>query len=290
MSRAATRPQALRGPALFGARIRGLRRAEDSLGHAHRGVRGGAPHGRAGRRPLRDDAVQRAHTFLFHLGGDDYIDAAHGGNDSRFINHSCDPNCESDVVDGHVYITAIRDIEPGEELTYDYSLEVEEEPLQPAEDRLCVPLRCREVPGHDDRGAIRVTGGRVAGARRGIMTGRERTPRQHRVPDRPAPERLRAAGRRGRATRLRRRVRLQRSPVPAGLAAAARDRPSHPARGPGAGGGEPVHLPPGQHRRARRAHRRGVGRARLPRPRARGVARIHRYHAPAGGDRPARGL
>jgi SET domain-containing protein len=72
---------------------------------------------------------ERWHTFLFRVGDDAYLDAAREGNDSRFINHSCDPNCETDVIDGRVYITAIRDIAPGEELTYDYALELEEEPL-----------------------------------------------------------------------------------------------------------------------------------------------------------------
>jgi SET domain-containing protein len=77
------------------------------------------------------------------------VDARYGdehGNDSRFINHSCDPNCESDVVDGHVYIVAIRDIAPGEELTYDYSLEVEAE-TSPGEERdyacRCGSVCCR---------------------------------------------------------------------------------------------------------------------------------------------------
>jgi hypothetical protein len=39
-----------------------------------------------------------------------------------FINHSCDPNCETEEKDGHVWITAIRNIDPAEEITYDYCL------------------------------------------------------------------------------------------------------------------------------------------------------------------------
>ena len=93
-----------------------------------------------------DEQPEDGRTFLFHVGEDDYIDAVHHGNDSRFINHSCDPNCESDVVDGHVYIVAIRDIAPGEELTYDYSLEVEDE-TSPGEERdytcRCGSVCCR---------------------------------------------------------------------------------------------------------------------------------------------------
>lgn len=55
------------------------------------------------------------------------IDAGVGGNDARFINHSCDPNCESVIDKRHVYIEAIRTIQPGEELTYDYSLTRDED-------------------------------------------------------------------------------------------------------------------------------------------------------------------
>ena len=71
------------------------------------------------------DAAEDPHTLLFHLGDDRYIDASVGGNDARFINHSCGPNCESVVLDGQIVIRAIRNIQPGAELTYDYALEIE---------------------------------------------------------------------------------------------------------------------------------------------------------------------
>jgi SET domain-containing protein len=77
-----------------------------------------------------EDSVNDPHTLLFHVEGDRYIDASVGGNAARFINHCCDPNCESDVVDGAVVIRAIRNIQPGAELTYDYALEIEEEPTK----------------------------------------------------------------------------------------------------------------------------------------------------------------
>ena len=48
------------------------------------------------------------------------IDGRVSWNTARFINHSCDPNCESQIVRGRVWIVTLRDIEPGEELTYDY--------------------------------------------------------------------------------------------------------------------------------------------------------------------------
>ena len=72
-----------------------------------------------------DDDGDDPYTLLFHLGGDRYIDAAVDGNDARFINHSCDPNCDPEVLDGAIWIRAIKNIQPGVELTYDYSLELE---------------------------------------------------------------------------------------------------------------------------------------------------------------------
>jgi len=61
-----------------------------------------------------------ARTFLFGLdNGKEVID---GVGVAAFINHSCDPNCEADEDRGRVFIRALRDIAPGEELTYDYNL------------------------------------------------------------------------------------------------------------------------------------------------------------------------
>ncbi len=62
------------------------------------------------------------HTFYFHIDEDHVIDAKHGGNSSRWINHSCKPNCEADEQDGRVFIKALRNIPAGEELFYDYGL------------------------------------------------------------------------------------------------------------------------------------------------------------------------
>jgi len=66
------------------------------------------------------------HTFLFLLDGEIVIDANYEGNSARWINHSCDPNCEPVEEKGRMFIHAIRDIPPGAELTYDYNLTVEE--------------------------------------------------------------------------------------------------------------------------------------------------------------------
>ena len=71
-----------------------------------------------------DDAqMKRHHTFLFSLDNGKVIDAAVGGNDSRFINHSCDPNCQAIEEDSRIFIEALRSIKEGEELVYDYAFE-----------------------------------------------------------------------------------------------------------------------------------------------------------------------
>jgi hypothetical protein len=66
------------------------------------------------------------HTFYFHIDDGHVIDALYGGNASRWINHACEPNCEADEQDGRVFIRALRDISPGEELYYDYGLVIDE--------------------------------------------------------------------------------------------------------------------------------------------------------------------
>ena len=63
-----------------------------------------------------------SHTFLFIVSNRTVIDAGVDGNDARYFNYSCDPNCESVIEGGRVYIDAIRAIKPGEEMTYDYQL------------------------------------------------------------------------------------------------------------------------------------------------------------------------
>ncbi|HEX9208169.1 MAG TPA: SET domain-containing protein-lysine N-methyltransferase [Steroidobacteraceae bacterium] len=62
------------------------------------------------------------HTFLFVVDDDLCIDAGVAGNAARFINHKCDANCETIIEGRRVFIEAIRTIQPGEELGYDYQL------------------------------------------------------------------------------------------------------------------------------------------------------------------------
>jgi SET domain-containing protein len=66
------------------------------------------------------------HTFYFHIDEDHVIDALFGGNSSRWINHSCDANCEADEQEGRIFIKARRNIKAGEELNYDYGLIIDE--------------------------------------------------------------------------------------------------------------------------------------------------------------------
>jgi SET domain-containing protein len=81
-------------------------------------------HAEADRR-YDDRPEDDSHTFLFIVDRHTVIDAGVGGNEARFINHACDPNCESVIERRRVFIEALRDIEPGEELAYDYQIQRE---------------------------------------------------------------------------------------------------------------------------------------------------------------------
>lgn len=87
------------------------------------------------------------HTFYFSLDdGSHVIDAKVGGNAARWINHSCAPNCKADETDGRVFIEAIRAIQPGEELFYDYGLVLDErqtKKLKKQYECRCGSKRCR---------------------------------------------------------------------------------------------------------------------------------------------------
>ena len=73
-------------------------------------------------RRYEDRGARDSHTFLFIVDARTVIDAGAGGNDARFINHSCKPNCETVMEGKRVFIEATRTIQPGEELNYDYQL------------------------------------------------------------------------------------------------------------------------------------------------------------------------
>lgn len=87
------------------------------------------------------------HTFFFSLDNGMVIDAGVDGNDARWINHACAPNCETqESDDARIFIVALRDIARGEELFYDYGLVIDER-LTPTLKRqylcLCGAPECR---------------------------------------------------------------------------------------------------------------------------------------------------
>ena len=63
------------------------------------------------------------HTFLFTVDAKTVIDAGVDGNEARFVNHGCDPNCQTVQMGKRIFIEAIRTIRPGEELAYDYRIQ-----------------------------------------------------------------------------------------------------------------------------------------------------------------------
>jgi SET domain-containing protein len=93
-----------------------------------------------------DDDRERHHTYLFAIDDDVVIDASVNGNDARFINHSCDPNCDAVIEGGRIWIETIRDVERGEELAYDYAYVLEERHSPAAKRRFpchCGAAKCR---------------------------------------------------------------------------------------------------------------------------------------------------
>lgn len=110
-------------------------------------------------------------TYLFGMdGGKTIID---GFGMAAFVNHACDPNCESDQIKGRIWIIAIRDIAAGEELTYDYNIY----DAEPGEDARCYcgATNCRGTMLSEDE---------VARHKR-ILRQRKRRRMQRRRPKRP---------------------------------------------------------------------------------------------------------
>jgi SET domain-containing protein len=95
-----------------------------------------------------DDSMPEHHTLLFAVDDETVIDAATGGNDARFFNHACKPNCQAVNEDGRIFVYTLVDITPGTELVYDYSLSRDE----PWDERFrdlyvcrCGAPRCRGI-------------------------------------------------------------------------------------------------------------------------------------------------
>ena len=77
------------------------------------------------------ERIARGNLYIFFFDAHSDIDGNTPTNRARYINHSCDPNCHSDIIAGHIWIIALRDIQKGEELTYDYGYELEEYEQRP---------------------------------------------------------------------------------------------------------------------------------------------------------------
>jgi uncharacterized protein len=97
-------------------------------------------------RRYTDKHKNSSHTMLFTVDDQIVIDATRRGSSARWINHSCAPNCEAVDEGGRIFIETCRAIRPGEELTYDYNLQLDE-PHTPAAKRRygcrCGAHRCR---------------------------------------------------------------------------------------------------------------------------------------------------
>src|ERR1051325_4535470 len=93
-----------------------------------------------------EEHANSPHTMLFEVSDRVVIDASRKGNSARWINHSCSPNCEIEQEDDRIFIETRRAIRPGQELTYDYNLQLGE-PHTAAAKRahrcFCRSRRCR---------------------------------------------------------------------------------------------------------------------------------------------------
>jgi len=93
-----------------------------------------------------DMVGERHHTFLFAIDAEVVIDAAVDGNEARWINHSCAPNCDAVIDGGRIWIETIRNVSPGEELAYDYAFTLPERHTPAAKKRYpchCGAATCR---------------------------------------------------------------------------------------------------------------------------------------------------
>ncbi|KND51113.1 MAG: histone-lysine N-methyltransferase MLL3 [Parcubacteria bacterium C7867-003] len=87
-----------------------------------------------------EDQVDKINSkYLFEINKNKTINGNVPSNLARYINHSCKPNCESDGPRDKVFISSIKNIKPGEELTYDYGEEYFEEYLSKGR---CMCVKC----------------------------------------------------------------------------------------------------------------------------------------------------
>jgi uncharacterized protein len=89
------------------------------------------------------DSPDDGHTMMFTLDDATVIDGSINGNEARFINHCCEPNCEAVIYEDTVMIDALRPIQPEEELFIDYCLELTDPSLVEAYQCRCGSQNCR---------------------------------------------------------------------------------------------------------------------------------------------------
>ncbi len=84
--------------------------------------------------------IKKGATYIYILDDDYCIDGEIGGNESKYVNHSCSPNCEDEIIDGKIWFISTKEIQPGEELFFDYEFPFDD----PVKDKcLCGSKKCR---------------------------------------------------------------------------------------------------------------------------------------------------
>ena len=94
---------------------------------------------RANERLARAKVTGEAAVYIFNLNKRQDLDGSMKSNIARLLNHSCDPNCEAIQSRGRIWMTALRDIKKGEELTFNYGFDLENWSEHPC---LCGTDRC----------------------------------------------------------------------------------------------------------------------------------------------------
>jgi hypothetical protein len=86
---------------------------------------------------FRDDPENNAATYVFELDDKYDLDGDIPDNDAKYINHSCDPNCEFVVKGERVWIVTLRDIKSGEEILYNYGFGINEKDPYDFKQHIC---------------------------------------------------------------------------------------------------------------------------------------------------------
>jgi len=87
----------------------------------------------------KNDSGNNAATYIFIISPEEDLDGDIPENDARYINHSCNPNCEYMIDGKRVFIRTIREIKEGEEITYNYGFELDEKDVYEFKEH---PCRC----------------------------------------------------------------------------------------------------------------------------------------------------